>query len=140
MGGRADSNPDASWGWDPWWTATVHHQAAPSLSGHPKKAALGLGVQKEGWDGTASQGTVATGEGPHTSHPPKQPCLRAPEEALAAELPSPQRPHVIQHRQHGVITGQKVLVEDLQLHDILEGEQSEGRQEGGWRRKVSGTG
>lgn len=56
-----------------------------------------------------------------------------------AELPNPQRPHVIQHGQHGVITGQKVLVEDLQLHDILEGEQSEGLQEGGWRRKVSGT-
>lgn len=48
-----------------------------------------------------------------------------------AGLPSPQSPHVIQHRQHGVITGQKVLVEDLQLHEVLEGEQSEGLQEGG---------
>lgn len=68
------------------------------------------------------------------------PCLRALAEAFVAGLPNPQSPQVIQHRQHGVITGHKVLVEDLQLHDILEGEQSKELQEGGVQREVSGTG
>lgn len=60
-----------------------------------------------------------------------QPCLSAQREALTAELASPQSPHVKQHRQHGVIIGQKVLVKDVQLHDILEGKQSKGAA--GWR-------
>lgn len=48
-GWRADSNPDASWGWDLWWTAIVHHQAAPStLPATPQESCPALRCQERG--------------------------------------------------------------------------------------------